>query len=276
MKKIPCSVPILTLNSGKYLARCLESVRDFEDVFIVDGNSTDDTREIAKRFGVPIYKQVETDEPNVRIADFTAVRSRAYGRAKTDWLLVLDSDEYITRKLEGEIRSALGESGDRRDVAFLIEKKLVIEGKEIEYSFSREVAVRLYNTKSGIAYMSGKTVHEKLSIPSHVSCIRLHGVFYSEESASYKAGIKKDDYYLSLVKEKMFGERTRVPEQLWRMLKASVRSLAQAGSILGKSCALYLRHGYAHSLPFTHVMRYVRYHLVLSQLRIRQLWFNIF
>ena len=52
--KIKCSVPLLTLNSEKTLARCFESVKDFEDILIVDGNSTDTTHDIAKKFGIPI------------------------------------------------------------------------------------------------------------------------------------------------------------------------------------------------------------------------------
>ena len=93
MQKIPCSVPILTLNAEKNLDQCLASLVDFEDVFIVDGNSTDRTHEIAKKYGRPIYKQVDSDEPNVRIKDFSAVRKRAYRRIKSDLRLDLDSEE---------------------------------------------------------------------------------------------------------------------------------------------------------------------------------------
>ena len=48
--KLPCTVAILTFNSGKSLKRALESVKDFEDILICDGGSTDDTVEIARAF----------------------------------------------------------------------------------------------------------------------------------------------------------------------------------------------------------------------------------
>lgn len=269
MNKIHCSVPILTLNAEKYLARCLESLKNFEDVFIVDGNSTDGTHEIARRYGVPIYKQVETDEPNVRIKNFTEVRSRAYDRAKTNWILVLDSDEYITPMLEESIRSALSRDGGRSDIAFLIEKKLSIAGKEIDYAFFREIAVRLYNRKSGIGYRKGKVVHEKLAIPEGVVEELLRGVFFSEEIPTYGAGIKKDDYYLSLVWQRMQMKRVKGADRLLTMLWNGIESMLRAVKILVLSVLIYLRHGYAHSLPLTHVVRHARYHLRMAVLRVR-------
>ena len=107
MRKIPCSIPILTLNSEKHLKQCLESVKDFDDAFLVDGNSTDKTLEIAKEFGVKVYKQVETDEPNVKIKNFTEVRIKAFNLTKYDWYLDLDSDEYLSENLVKKIREII-------------------------------------------------------------------------------------------------------------------------------------------------------------------------
>ena len=56
-QKIPCSVGILTLNSGQALRRCLDSLKDFAEIIICDGNSTDNTLEIAREYGAKIVKQ---------------------------------------------------------------------------------------------------------------------------------------------------------------------------------------------------------------------------
>ena len=62
MEKIACTVEILTWNSEKTLKACLESVKDFDDIIILDGNSTDKTLEIANNYRARIIKQVKTEE----------------------------------------------------------------------------------------------------------------------------------------------------------------------------------------------------------------------
>jgi len=86
MNKIPCSVGILTLNSGATLRRCLDSVKDFAEIVICDGNSTDDTLEIAREYGAKIVKQYDSNEPNLRCnKDKANVRQKNMEAASYDW-----------------------------------------------------------------------------------------------------------------------------------------------------------------------------------------------
>ena len=48
------SVVINTYNASKFLARVLDSVKDFDEIVICDMESTDDTLEIAQRYGCKI------------------------------------------------------------------------------------------------------------------------------------------------------------------------------------------------------------------------------
>src|SRR3989344_3362623 len=97
-EKIPCSVQVLTLNSGKTLEKCLESVKEFAEIIILDGNSTDNTVAIARRYTDKIYPQADTNEKNVRITDFALVRNRGLKLASYDWFLFIDSDEYLSHE----------------------------------------------------------------------------------------------------------------------------------------------------------------------------------
>ena len=54
--KIPCTVGILTKNSGKTLKRALESVKDCAEIIISDGGSTDSTIIIAEKYADHIAK----------------------------------------------------------------------------------------------------------------------------------------------------------------------------------------------------------------------------
>jgi glycosyltransferase involved in cell wall biosynthesis len=67
MEKIRCSVGILTYNSGKNLRRALESVKNFSNIIIADGGSTDDTLQIAAEYGAArdrsIHETSQRSEP---------------------------------------------------------------------------------------------------------------------------------------------------------------------------------------------------------------------
>lgn len=268
MHKIPCSVPILTLNSAKYLRRCLESVKDFADVYLVDGNSTDETRAIAQEYGIPIYKQAETDEPNVRIADFTAVRKRALTFVKEDWILFLDSDEYLIAELVEEIRSTLVKAPDSKK-AWYIQKKYCIGDRRFDFAFNYpNYYMRLYHRESGVRFKDGKIVHEQMHVPQEVDAHHMQGWVYSEVSPTFVACVKKDRFQLGLMKQGVFSKpsfRSRP-----HSVKMAIIYFLRAGNIAFKSLRVYATYGYAHSLPVAQWMRHVRVHLFMSYWRLVQ------
>lgn len=52
--KIPVTVLITTLNEERNLARCLAALERFDEIIVIDSNSTDRTQEIAQSFGVTV------------------------------------------------------------------------------------------------------------------------------------------------------------------------------------------------------------------------------
>ena len=48
---------MLTYNSEKTLRRALESVKDFDDIILCDGDSTDQTHAIAAEYGARVVRQ---------------------------------------------------------------------------------------------------------------------------------------------------------------------------------------------------------------------------
>ncbi|MBI2326127.1 glycosyltransferase family 2 protein [Candidatus Collierbacteria bacterium] len=95
------TVTLATFNEEANLARCLTAVKDLADeIIVVDGSSTDRTREIAKRFGAKVIK---TTNPPV----FHINKQKANDLAQGDWILQLDADETVTRQLNKEIKNLL-------------------------------------------------------------------------------------------------------------------------------------------------------------------------
>jgi glycosyltransferase involved in cell wall biosynthesis len=90
-------VGILTLNSEQGLSACLDSLKDFAEVIVCDGNSTDRTREIAEAAGARVIRQYETDTPNTPcIKDKATVRQKNMEAATHDWYFYMDADDTLS------------------------------------------------------------------------------------------------------------------------------------------------------------------------------------
>src|ERR1700684_3512811 len=55
-ESIAVTVVIPTRNEARHLARCLESIRGFSEVYVVDSQSTDSTVEVARAFGAKVVQ----------------------------------------------------------------------------------------------------------------------------------------------------------------------------------------------------------------------------
>ena len=83
------SLCMIVKNEEELLARCLDSVKQVVDeIIIVDTGSTDQTKEIAKRYTDKIY-DFEW------INDFSAARNFSYEKATMDYQMWLDADDVL-------------------------------------------------------------------------------------------------------------------------------------------------------------------------------------
>src|SRR3990167_8357625 len=95
------SVVLATFNEEKNIGACIESVKDIADeIIIVDGSSTDMTREIASAFGAIVIK---TTNPPI----FHINKQKALEKAVGTWVLQLDADERVPQELAAEIKSVI-------------------------------------------------------------------------------------------------------------------------------------------------------------------------
>lgn len=100
--KLPASVIIPVRNEAKNLPLCLQALRNFGEVFVIDSQSTDDTVEIARSSGAHVVQfHYQGGWPKKRQWAMDTL-PLAY-----DWILLLDADEVLTPDLIEEIRSAI-------------------------------------------------------------------------------------------------------------------------------------------------------------------------
>ena len=258
---------MLTLNSASTLERCLASVKDCREVILLDGNSTDGTQDMGRRLGARIEKQRDTDEPNVKIENFTEMRLKSIAATTQPWIFDLDSDEYASEELIDEMRRIASSPNPDPKVAYHIRRKAIIEGRVIEHAhFYPYNYVSFYHKGSGITFKVGKRSHEKLYIPDDVTIVQLDGPVYGPWP-SYRDAVRKDDYYLGLMRQQM----RAASKKRFRSLRAAIKNFLTAGYIALKAVGIHARYGFGKDvLPVRYTWRFVRYHLCVSWERLRQ------
>ena len=100
MSKTPVSIVIPTFNEEKNIEDCLKSASWAEEIIVVDGGSTDKTREIADRYTAQILVTENAPAETQRL--------KGLKRIKNEWFFLLDADERVSEKLQKQIQEAIG------------------------------------------------------------------------------------------------------------------------------------------------------------------------
>jgi glycosyltransferase involved in cell wall biosynthesis len=96
-KNIRLSVAIAVYNEATNIDACLSAVSSWVDeIVVVDGGSTDETVNRAKKYTNII---IQTDNPSI----FHINKQKALDACRGEWILQLDADEVITEALKLEI-----------------------------------------------------------------------------------------------------------------------------------------------------------------------------
>ena len=96
------SVVILTKNEEDNILDCLESLKSFDEIIIVDDYSEDRTEEVIKRINLPFLKYYKRHLDK----DFSAQRNFALTKAKNEWVLFIDADERLSETVISNISVA--------------------------------------------------------------------------------------------------------------------------------------------------------------------------
>lgn len=100
IKKI--SVVIIVKNAQNTILKCLNSIKDFGEIILLDNKSTDDTLKIAKKF--------QENHTNLKIYEsefigFGPLKNLAISYASNDWIFNIDSDEILEKEALEELKT---------------------------------------------------------------------------------------------------------------------------------------------------------------------------
>ena len=189
-KSLGLSVVLAVHNESAMLAKCLKAVEDlWDELVIVDGESTDDTVKIAKSFGARVIST--TNKPNFHIN-----KQMAIDAAKFELVFQLDADE-ITDALLHEFLAKL-KAQDPTQASFSgwwVRRRNWFLGQFMRKGGQYpDPVIRIF--RHGKGHLPQKDVHEQIAIDGDVGWADGHLLHYSNPTfADY---LRKWNAYTSL------------------------------------------------------------------------------
>lgn len=151
-RALKISACYIVKNEAKNLAKSIKSLKNqVNEIVVVDTGSTDNTIVVARKLGARVYSFPWQD-------DFSKARNFALSKAKGDWLVLLDADEYFTAKTAGNIRQVIRQA-QQADGLLIQMVNYDVDKAEIQDYFYQ---LRIVRNQQGLHY-EGK-IHEELKL----------------------------------------------------------------------------------------------------------------
>lgn len=179
------SAVIMTKNEEANIERCLNSVQWADEIIVLDNNSTDNTRGIARKLGATVHI-------NPKWQGFGLSKKLAVSKAKHDWIFSIDADEEVTPELKDKILKTLE---NPEYMIYNVKRKSFYLGKLINYcGWNKDYPKRLFNRK--FANFNDKTVHESVVSESKLGTIHSPLMHYTYPTIA--SHIEKINNYTNL------------------------------------------------------------------------------
>ena len=153
------TVIILTCNEEVHIRRCIERVRPVAaKVFVVDSFSTDNTVAISEALGADVY---QNKWENNHAKQFNWALEHL--PIKTEWVLRLDADEYLTDELIAELQVKLP-ALDKDVTGIVLPLRRVFMNRHIKRGVGKVFLLRIF--KYGMGRCESRWMDEHISLSS--------------------------------------------------------------------------------------------------------------
>jgi glycosyltransferase involved in cell wall biosynthesis len=193
---------IITFNEEDHIRAACESVAWADEVIVVDSESTDRTREIARQCGARV---IERPWPG-----FAAQKQFATDECAHEWVFSLDADERVSAELRTAISKLIATKDDQLADGYLIARRSWYMGRWIcGGGWYPDRQLRLF--RRARARWAGPHIHESVKLDSGARTSVLPGdiIHYPARDAAYHHRMI-GERYAPLAARQMFeqGRRT--------------------------------------------------------------------
>ena len=244
--KVPISILIPTKNEAHQLPRCLDSIHWADEIFFVDSQSTDTTKNIANAAGAHVvqfhFNGTWPKKKNWALENIPF---------KHPWVLILDADEVMPPEAKEEIRKIVTDPGCPHS-GYWINRRFYFLDKPLKHAYFPNWNLRLvqhkharYEALTKQATESGDNeVHEHMAVQGSTG--RLTSVMDHHAFPSIEVFIEKHNRYSNWEARIALEKNTNNPSASLDQGTSSKRLLKQL-----------VRH-----LPFRPTLRFLYVYLV--------------
>ncbi len=141
---VKISTVILTKNEQSNIKSCLSYLDWCDEILLIDDDSTDRTREIARKLGAKVYQHSLKN-------NFAQQSNFGLRKAKNDWVLFVDADERVSKSLQKEILQEVEKAEKKDIVGFYLQRRDYFFGRWLNFGeVGKMYFLRLAKKKNGL------------------------------------------------------------------------------------------------------------------------------
>lgn len=193
---------ILAKNEENNIEGCVDSVKGWAgEVIVVDDESGDKTSDMARKKGARVIKRK-------LMGDFAAQRNFGLAKSRGGWVLFLDADERVDRRLRDEM---LAETARTENAGFYLRRTDVMWGRNLNYGETGRVRLlRLARREVG---KWERRVDEKWVVKGETG--ELSAPLYHYPHQTVSQFLEEVNFKSSLNAEQFYEEKKRIGGWEW-------------------------------------------------------------
>jgi glycosyltransferase involved in cell wall biosynthesis len=253
--QVKLSAIILTYNCEETITDCLNSVKFADEIIIIDSYSTDNTLTLIKEFRKHTKYKVKAFKR--QLDTFSRQRNVALKKAKSDWVLFLDSDEEISPQLSEEIIRTL--KNNTLNYGFYLKRADIFLGKKLQYGETANVKLLRLAKRSRGRWVGA--VHEEWQVKGRKG--KLSNPIIHNRKLTVSQFLEKINSYSTLRASELFLQKQKEPFMKIFYFPP------------GKFFYNYiLRLGFLDGFPGFAIAWLMSWHSLLVRVKLRLLWLN--
>jgi glycosyltransferase involved in cell wall biosynthesis len=242
------SATIITLNEASNIKAACESVAWADEIVVVDSNSTDATRELAKACGARV---ITNEWPG-----FGAQKQFAVEQATHEWIFSLDADERVSDELRRSIDSLRRKPAAELADGYEIARRTFYQQRWIRGGgWYPDRQLRLFKKSKG--HWKQRHIHESVQMDQGARVERLQGdlLHYTSTGAAHHHRMI-GERYAPMASRQMFeeGRRTSVLGVASAGPAAFIRSLILKGGLRDGFAGFTIASFAAHHAFLKHLL----------------------
>ena len=169
-------VAIIAFNEAENIERVLKSVSFADDIVLVDSGSSDGTPEIAARNRARVFHK--------KWNGYSEQKQFALDQLKTDWVIPLDADEWLTDDSRNEIKATV--NLDSTFDAYRLNGRNLFMGRALTTGKGLDNSIRLFKRAKG--KYDGRVIHESLIVDGTMGQLKTFLIHNSTPTISERLG----------------------------------------------------------------------------------------